>query len=207
MINIDKPTFAPYIGKLAEAAGMEIKSYGDMIKAAYNRIDFFHEAGCRISDHALDGVPYCEGIDVSAVFAKAMNCLLYTSRKEVIMANSDFQAFLDELVMRNDIVDIISEYTVLKRSGNRMMGLCPLHNDKKSPSLTVSPDKQVFHCFGCGAGGSVIQFVEAAMHLDFMDAVKYLADRAHMTVPDSRSSGDKQRPVSYTHLICACCVF
>lgn len=69
------------------------------------------------------------------------------------MANSDFQAFLDELVMRNDIVDIISEYTVLKRSGNRMMGLCPLHNDKKSPSLTVSPDKQVFHCFGCGAGG------------------------------------------------------
>ncbi len=73
MINIDKPTFAPYIGKLAEAAGMEIKSYGDMIKAAYNRIDFFHEAGCRISDHALDGVPYCEGIDVSAVFAKAMN--------------------------------------------------------------------------------------------------------------------------------------
>lgn len=112
------------------------------------------------------------------------------------MASSDFQAFLDELVMRNDIVDIISEYTVLKRSGNRMMGLCPLHNDKKSPSLTVSPDKQVFHCFGCGAGGSVIQFVEAAMHLDFMDAVKYLADRAHMTVPDSRSSGDKQRQLA-----------
>lgn len=73
MINIDKPTFASYIAKLADAAGMAINSYDDMIKAAYNRIDFFHEAGCRISDHALDGVPYCEGIDVSAVFKKAMS--------------------------------------------------------------------------------------------------------------------------------------
>lgn len=72
MINIDKPTFTPYIEKLASAAGMAINSYDDMIKAAYNRIDFFHEAGCRISDHALDGVPYCEGIDTDAVFKKAM---------------------------------------------------------------------------------------------------------------------------------------
>lgn len=72
MINIDKPTFTPYIEKLASAAGMAINSYDDMIKAAYNRIDFFHEAGCRISDHALDGVPYCEGIDTDAVLKKAM---------------------------------------------------------------------------------------------------------------------------------------
>lgn len=109
------------------------------------------------------------------------------------MASSDFQSFLDEVVMKNDIVDIISGYTTLKRSGNNMMGLCPLHNDKKSPSLSVSPDKQIFHCFGCGAGGSVIQFVEAAMNIDFMDAVKYLADRVHMEMPDNRTGGDKQK--------------
>lgn len=109
------------------------------------------------------------------------------------MANSDFQSFLDEVVMKNDIVDIISGFTTLKRSGNNMMGLCPLHNDKKSPSLSVSPDKQIFHCFGCGAGGSVIQFIEAAMNLDFMDAVKYLADRVHMEMPASRGGGDKQK--------------
>lgn len=109
------------------------------------------------------------------------------------MASSDFQSFLDEVVMRNDIVEIISGFTTLKRSGNNMMGLCPLHNDKKSPSLSVSPDKQIFHCFGCGAGGSVIQFVEAAMNLDFMDAVKYLADRAHMEMPSTRGGGDKQK--------------
>ncbi len=109
------------------------------------------------------------------------------------MANQDFQSFLDEVVMKNDIVEIISGFTVLKRSGSNMMGLCPLHNDKKSPSLSVSPDKQIFHCFGCGAGGSVIQFVEAAMNLDFMDAVKYLADRVHMEMPDKRSGGDKQK--------------
>ena len=109
------------------------------------------------------------------------------------MANQDFQSFIDEVVMKNDIVEIISGFTTLKRSGNNMMGLCPLHNDKKSPSLSVSPDKQIFHCFGCGAGGSVIQFIESAMNLDFMDAVKYLAERVHMEVPTNRSSGDKQK--------------
>lgn len=109
------------------------------------------------------------------------------------MANQDFQSFLDEVVMKNDIVEIISDFTTLKRSGSGLMGLCPLHNDKKSPSLSVSPDKQIFHCFGCGAGGSVIQFVEAAMNLDFMDAVKYLADRVHMEMPNTRGGGDKQR--------------
>lgn len=109
------------------------------------------------------------------------------------MADSDFQAFLDEVMLKNDIVDIISEYTVLKRSGSRMMGLCPLHNDRKSPSLTVSPEKQVFHCFGCGAGGSVIQFIEAAMNLDFMDSVRYLADRAHIPVPENRGENVQLR--------------
>ena len=73
MLNIDKDTYVPYIAKLAGAAGMDINSYADMIEAVYKRIEFFHENGCRVSDHALDGAPYAENIDVEAVFKKAMN--------------------------------------------------------------------------------------------------------------------------------------
>ena len=73
MLNIDKDTFIGYIGKLAAVSGIEINTYADLIKAIYNRIDFFNENGCRVSDHALDGVPYAEGIDVEDVFKKAMN--------------------------------------------------------------------------------------------------------------------------------------
>lgn len=109
------------------------------------------------------------------------------------MADNDFQNFIDEVLMRNDIVDIISGYTTLKRSGSSMMGLCPLHNDKKSPSLSVSPDKQIFHCFGCGAGGNVINFVQSAMNLDFIDALQYLADRVNLEMPKRRGPADKQK--------------
>lgn len=107
------------------------------------------------------------------------------------MADADFQSFIDELIERNDITDVISEYAKVKRVGNRFAALCPLHNDKKSPSLSISPDKQLFHCFGCGAGGNVIHFIQAAEHLDFMDAVRFLADRAKIDVPEFKSSGQK----------------
>lgn len=100
------------------------------------------------------------------------------------MANAEFQNFIDEVIDKNDIADVISEYTKLKRVGNRFAALCPLHNDKKSPSLSISPDKQMFYCFGCGAGGNIIHFIMAAEHLDFMDALKYLADRAHIPMPE-----------------------
>ncbi len=112
------------------------------------------------------------------------------------MADTDFQSFIDDVLMRNDIVDIISEYTTLKRTGSSMMGLCPLHNDRKSPSLSVSPDKQIFHCFGCGAGGNAINFIQSAMNLDFMDALKYLADRAHLEMPERRGSSDKRKQMA-----------
>lgn len=104
------------------------------------------------------------------------------------MPEVDFQDFVDEVVDKNDIVDVIGEYAKMKRVGNRFAALCPLHNDKKSPSLSISPDKQLFHCFGCGAGGNVIHFVMAAEHLDFMDALKYLADRARIPVPEFKNS-------------------
>ncbi|MGN1093028.1 MAG: DNA primase, partial [Monoglobaceae bacterium] len=112
------------------------------------------------------------------------------------MASVDFQDFIDEVVEKNDIVDIISEYTKPKRMGNRYAALCPLHNDKKSPSLSISPEKQVFHCFGCGVGGNVIHFVMAAEHLDFMDAVKLLADRAKIPVPEFKNSNGKSKDIA-----------
>ena len=107
--------------------------------------------------------------------------------------SSDFQDFVDEVVERNDIVEVISEYAKLKRVGSRYAALCPLHNDKKSPSLSISPDKQLFHCFGCGAGGNVIHFIQAMEHLDFMDALKYLADRARLPMPEQGSPSDRKK--------------
>lgn len=103
------------------------------------------------------------------------------------MPEVDFQDFIDEVIDKNDIVDVIGEYAKMKRVGNRFAALCPLHNDKKSPSLSISPDKQLFHCFGCGAGGNVIHFIMAAEHLDFMDALKYLADRARIPMPEFKN--------------------
>ena len=105
----------------------------------------------------------------------------------------DFQDFVDEVLAKNDIVDLISRYTTLKRVGNRYQALCPLHNDRKTPSFSVSPDKQLFHCFGCGAGGTAIHFVMAKENLDFMEAVKLLADRAGIPVPDYRSQTERTK--------------
>ena len=81
--------------------------------------------------------------------------------------------FLDELSARNDIVEIVSQYVQLKKSGANYFGLCPFHNEKTG-SFSVSPDKQIFHCFGCGAGGGVITFIMKAEGLTFPDAVRYL---------------------------------
>ncbi len=108
-------------------------------------------------------------------------------------ASPDFQNFIDEVIERNDIVEVISAYTQLKRVGSRYQALCPLHNDRKTPSFSVSPDKQLFHCFGCGAGGNVIHFIQRKENLDFMDALKLLADRAHLQMPDTRSPNDKAK--------------
>lgn len=100
--------------------------------------------------------------------------------------------FLDDLTSRTDIVDVISRYVALKRRGGSMVGLCPFHAEK-TPSFTVSPDKQVYHCFGCGAGGGAIQFIIQAENLDFQDAVKLLAERAGMDIPEqNENAADKK---------------
>ncbi len=102
-------------------------------------------------------------------------------------------AFLDELTARNDIVEVVSRYVVLKRQGANYFGLCPFHNEK-SASFSVSPDKQIYHCFGCGAGGGVINFVMRAEGLEFRDAVQFLADRSGLKVPqDQMDAGAARR--------------
>jgi len=98
------------------------------------------------------------------------------------MAFSD--SFLDELVSRNDIEDVVSSYVQLtKRSGSNLFGLCPFHSEK-TPSFSVSPEKQIYHCFGCGKGGGVINFIMEIENLSFPDAVAFLAKRAGMQLPD-----------------------
>ena len=100
------------------------------------------------------------------------------------------RVFLDELSARNDIVDVVSQYVQLKKSGANYFGLCPFHNEKTA-SFSVSPDKQIFHCFGCGAGGGVITFVMKAEGLEFPDAVRFLAARAGMQVPEQGEADRK----------------
>ena len=89
---------------------------------------------------------------------------------------------IEEVRTSNDIVDVISQYVTLKRSGRNFFGLCPFHKEK-SPSFAVSPDKQIFHCFGCGAGGNVIHFVSKIEGLNFKDTLEILANRANITLP------------------------
>ncbi len=90
--------------------------------------------------------------------------------------------FIDRVSDANDIADLISDYLPLKKSGRNLLGLCPFHHEK-TPSFSVSPEKQFYHCFGCGAGGRVIDFVMKMEHLDFVEAVRFLADRAHIPLP------------------------
>ena len=90
--------------------------------------------------------------------------------------------FLQELKFKTDIEDIISTYVTLKKRGNTSVGLCPFHNEK-TPSFTVYNDTQSFYCFGCGAGGDAIGFIRKIENLDYIDAVKLLAQRAGMQMP------------------------
>lgn len=96
------------------------------------------------------------------------------------------QSFLDELTARCDITDVVSRYVQLKKSGANYFGLCPFHNEK-SPSFSVAPDKQIFHCFGCGVGGSAITFIMKAEGLEFRDAVAHLADQVGMKLPKDQT--------------------
>ena len=102
------------------------------------------------------------------------------------------QRFLDELVDRSDIVDVVSSYVSLSKKGGNYFGLCPFHNEKTG-SFSVAPDKQIYYCFGCHHGGGVIQFVMEIENLDFPNAVRFLAKRANMEVPEDNTGLEESR--------------
>ena len=101
-------------------------------------------------------------------------------------------AFKDELVARSDIVDVVSDYVTLTPKGGSFWGLCPFHGEK-TPSFHVLPDRQLYHCFGCGKGGGVISFVMDVENLPYIDAVRLLAKRAGMEVPEDGMDQGRQR--------------
>lgn len=105
------------------------------------------------------------------------------------------ESFIREVVERNSIEDLIGSYVELKRSSGNFVGLCPFHSEK-TPSFTVFPDSMSFYCFGCGTGGDAISFISKIENLGYVDAVKFLAERANMTMPaeDPReAAASKQR--------------
>ncbi|MCD7725564.1 MAG: DNA primase [Clostridiales bacterium] len=99
---------------------------------------------------------------------------------------------IEEVRMKNDIVDVISGYVRLQKKGSNHFGLCPFHNEK-SPSFSVSGVKQMYYCFGCGAGGNVITFLMEYENIGFQEAVKMLADRAGIRLPEPETSGEARR--------------
>ena len=101
--------------------------------------------------------------------------------------------FITELTDRNDIVEVVSSYVRLsKRSGANLFGLCPFHSEK-TPSFSVSPDKQIYHCFGCGKGGGVINFIMEVENLSFPEAVEFLAKRVGMPLPEETNDRESRK--------------
>lgn len=108
------------------------------------------------------------------------------------MQDGQFQAVKEEIKDRAGVVDIIGGYVTLKKAGVNFTGLCPFHHEK-SPSFVVSPHRQMWHCFGCGEGGDVISFVMKREQLDFIEALRLLADRVGLTLPKFSRQGSDDR--------------
>ncbi len=108
------------------------------------------------------------------------------------MASRFPSAWLDELRSRADIVQVVSGYVTLKRNGHKYWGLCPFHGEKTA-SFSVDPERQLYYCFGCKAGGTVISFIMEIERLTFSEAVKFLADQLHMPLPQMEEDPDYQR--------------
>lgn len=117
-----------------------------------------------------------------------MSNIIYNGERLLQMVRYSDE-LLDEIKSKNDIVDIVSQYVVLKRTGRNYMGLCPFHKEK-SGSFCVSPDKQIFHCFGCGVGGNVFHFISKIENLNFKESVEMLANRAGVELPVSGNFED-----------------
>ena len=100
------------------------------------------------------------------------------------------QQFIDDLKLQANIVQIVQEYVPLRRAGTTFKGLCPFHSEK-TPSFHVNPDRGFFHCFGCGAGGDVFKFLELHEKVGFADAVKILAQKLGVALPETDEGGDE----------------
>ncbi len=107
------------------------------------------------------------------------------------MAPRYSEEIIQQVMEANDIVDVVSEYVTLKKTGSSYKGKCPFHNEKTA-SFNVSGEKQLYHCFGCGVGGNVIGFIMAIENLPFVEALKFLARRAHIVLPESGNSEEDQ---------------
>lgn len=105
---------------------------------------------------------------------------------------------IEQVREANDVVDVVSDYVQLKRSGRNFFGRCPFHNEKTG-SFSVSPDKQIYHCFGCGAGGNVINFIMEHERLDFLSSVKLLADRANIHLETEPGQPQKKDDRAYIY--------
>ena len=99
---------------------------------------------------------------------------------------------IEEIKNRNDILDVVSQYVTLKRSGRNYMGLCPFHRED-TPSFSVSPERQIFHCFGCGVGGNSITFISKIENLSFKETIEFMADRVGITLPTSNNVEDTEK--------------
>jgi len=110
------------------------------------------------------------------------------------------EELIEEIRMSNDILDVVSEYVKLEKKGKNYFGLCPFHREK-TPSFCVDNTKQMFYCFGCGKGGSVIQFIQNAENLEYIEAVKFLAERVKITLPEGESEEEKKRALKIQKII------
>lgn len=102
------------------------------------------------------------------------------------------EELIEEIRSRNDILDVVSQYVTLKRSGRNYMGLCPFHRED-SPSFSVSPERQIFHCFGCGVGGNSINFISKIENLSYKEAIEFLAEKSGVPLPTYNSSEDNKK--------------
>lgn len=110
-------------------------------------------------------------------------------------------AFLDELNIRNPIEDVVGQYVALTRKGSNLFGLCPFHGEK-TPSFSVAPEKGIYYCFGCHKGGGVVNFIMEVENLSYPDAVRFLAKRAGMEVPEDQAQQSQYKKKERLWLLC-----
>ena len=106
------------------------------------------------------------------------------------------EELIEEIRLQNDIIGVISNHVRLEKKGSSYFGLCPFHNEK-TPSFSVSPDKQMYYCFGCGVGGNVITFVMEYENYSFVEAIQYLADRVRISLPEVQVSDEMKKAMNY----------